>query len=84
MRTLPNMCEIGRTTYDLTPNLDFEWNKPRYGKLKLIPGAAAKLVSTDRGPMLNTDISFRVKHEESVYEMMQHSKCWDHTTLRRS
>ena len=54
---------------------DFEWNNPRYGKLKLIPGAAAKLVSTDRGPMLNTDISFRVKHEESVYEMMQQYAC---------
>ena len=84
MRTLLNMCGIGCTTYDLTPNLDFEWNNPRYGKLKPIPGAAAKLVSTRRGPMSNTDISFRVKHEESVYEMMQHWKCWDQTRVRRS
>eukprot|EP00993_Chasmostoma_nieuportense_P000991 NODE_190_length_2759_cov_96.849924_g176_i0.p1 GENE.NODE_190_length_2759_cov_96.849924_g176_i0~~NODE_190_length_2759_cov_96.849924_g176_i0.p1 ORF type:complete len:886 (+),score=222.57 NODE_190_length_2759_cov_96.849924_g176_i0:271-2658(+) len=70
MRTVPDRVRIGKQTYDISTNKDFEWDAGRYGNVRLVPGAVARLVCTDKGPMLNIDISFRVMHCESVMQML--------------
>ena len=62
-------CRIGRVNYNLDTTV--EWDHPRYGRLALLPGATGRLVSTDKGPMLNIDVKFRVKHQESVFELLR-------------
>eukprot|EP00993_Chasmostoma_nieuportense_P000795 NODE_172_length_2817_cov_513.501115_g159_i0.p1 GENE.NODE_172_length_2817_cov_513.501115_g159_i0~~NODE_172_length_2817_cov_513.501115_g159_i0.p1 ORF type:complete len:647 (+),score=201.93 NODE_172_length_2817_cov_513.501115_g159_i0:786-2726(+) len=64
------MVRIAKQTYDLTPNEKYTWTDRTYGKLRLIPGASTKLVSTDYGPMLNIDIKFRMMHAESVLDLL--------------